>query len=295
MNILSTINKISLDDIYWNLKTGWPKQKLSVFELRAHLNEQIKAPVFFFSTGRCGTKWFSELLKKDKQNAVLHDPQPSFANQNPLIYQLMNSGMPENEFINNLVKEIFFTGREQHMRYIAKAKKRYIETNNYITFFAPVLADIFPDAKFVHLIRHPGEFVRSGVRRGYYTDGNSGNIKRIKPYSHKEKEEWEKFSQIQKITWLWNATNIFIEEFKLNHGERVNTYNFNRLNPDKLEKLFQLMDIELSSKLIEKSINVKSNVQEKGYFPVYDDWSDKERESLTNICNMLAKRYDYIL
>ena len=81
---------------------------------------------------------------------------------------------------SGLIKEVYFSGREEYLRYAFKTENRLIETNNGISFFAPILAEIFPTALFVHLYRHPGEFTRSGIRRDYFT-GSIEDIRRISP------------------------------------------------------------------------------------------------------------------
>jgi hypothetical protein len=40
-----------------------------------------------------------------------------------------------------------------------------------------------PNVKFVHLFRHPGEVVRSGMRRGWY-NGHPSDRYRIEPGQH---------------------------------------------------------------------------------------------------------------
>ena len=42
------------------------------------------------------------------------------------------------------------------------------------------LGELFPKAKFIQLVRHPGDFVRSGIRRKYYS-GNENDDSRITP------------------------------------------------------------------------------------------------------------------
>jgi hypothetical protein len=210
---LKELSNISLEDIYWRLKVGKSNRKLSVFELRSELNKYIKKPIFFLSTGRCGTKWFTDLLRHNKSLMVLHNPIPNLSIQGKLVYEISNKGSLTNSEVS-LIKEIYFAGREQYLRYSYKTEKRYVETNNYITFFAPVLAELFPDAKFVHLFRHPGEFVRSGIRRDYYTPQNIDDIKRIIPNELPKSKDWNHCSQLEKTAWLWNETNLFIEIFK---------------------------------------------------------------------------------
>lgn len=291
---LTTIKNITLEDIYWRLKAGKSKKRMTVFELRSDLNKHIQNPVFFLSTGRCGTKWFSNLLTHHKELFVLHNPVPSLAIQSKLAYEIFKTGNLKNSHLD-LLQEIFLTGREQHLRYSFKTNKRYIETNNYITFFAPLLIKLFPDAKFVHLYRHPGEFVRSAIRRNYYTKNNPENLKRIVPLDGQQKEQWEQFSQIEKTAWLWNETNLFIEQFKEKKPEKVFDFNFNELTTDHVIKLLQFLEIQINHGIISKSLNKKTNVQKKGNFKKYSNWEKTKKQELINICNELAAKYNYNL
>ena len=291
MNIKELTN-LSLDDIYWRLKFGKSKKRLSLHELRTDLNKYIQNPIFFISTGRCGTKWFSDLLSNDKSLMVLHNPVPNLAVQGKLAYEIFSKGNLT-DFERNLLKEIFFVGREQLLRYSYKTGKRYIETNNYITFFAPILIELFPDAKFIHLYRHPGEFVRSGIRRKYYTPNNSDNIKRITPINEIQNENWKSFSQIEKTSWLWNETNLFIENFKKKHPENCIDFNFNELSVDNVLSLLKFLDVEISKSTILKSLTKKSNTQKQGTFAKYEYWDKEQKAILRKICSELSTKYDY--
>jgi hypothetical protein len=283
---------ISIDELYWNLKVGKSKRRANIFEIRKNLTRYIPSPVFFLSTGRCGTKWFSELLAT-KENNLLHSPVPSFALQSPLVYKTVMSRGIENELNNALVKELFFTGREQYLRFSYKSGKRYIETNNYITFFAPMLAELFPDAKFVHLYRHPGEFVRSGLRRNYYTHENADDLKRPTPEEYANSTS--PMSRIEKISWLWNATNQFIENFKLKHSGRCYNFNFNELNYDNVVDLFEFLSIDEAKYPIKQKLNRKVNVQKTGEVNPYKTWSDKEKTEVKSLCDDLSLKYKYTL
>lgn len=281
---------ISLDDIYWRFKLGKSKNRLTTNELRSNLNKYIKNPVFFLSTGRCGTKWFSDLLSHNKSLMILHSPVPNFSVQGKLAFEMQQNKL--NKIENQLLKEVFFAGREQYLRYSYKTGKRFIETNNYITFFAQILIELFPDAKFVHLYRHPGEFVRSGIRRNYFTANNRDDIKRITPLSD---ERWNGLSQLQKTAWLWNETNSFIEKFKTNHPDKCMDFNFNDLRLGNVLKLFEFLDLNISPKLISKSLGFKSNIQKLGSYPVYKDWDENKKIELRKICAVLATKYGYKL
>lgn len=286
------------EDIFWSLQFGRPKKKLSVYELRSAQYKHIPAPVFFLSTGRCGTKWFSSLLEKSKDVVVLHDPVPNLGVQGTVVYDILKTTHWKlSEIQNRLIGEIFWAAREQYIRYSYKSSKRLIETNNSITFFADVVAELFSEAKFVHIYRHPGEFVRSAIRRGYFSVNNPEDIKRIKTSNEENLGiGWETMSGLQKSAWLWKETNLFIEKFKTRIAEdRIFVLNFNEMDQGKLTELLDYLNIDLQPKTINKHLKRKENIQQSGNFPIYNDWSEEQKDQLRTICGELAGKYGYNL
>jgi hypothetical protein len=284
-----------IDELYWFFKIGKPKRKLTAYQIREELNTYIKEPVFFLSTGRCGTKWFSDLLLKDRDLSVFHAPLPNLAVPGKTAWDLTrkyNFKLPEQE--NLLLEEIFLTGREQHLRYSAKAQKRYVETNNYITFFAPVLAKIFPDAKFVHIVRDPLAFIRSGMDRAYYSPGNTDDIKRIVPNKVIGGKEWDFLSQYAKIAWLWKETNEFIESFSGTVPQKnFKFFRFDLSDSDGLIDMIEFLETNITSRQINSMLKVKKNVQKKRTAPEYKLWDKNYREEVKDICSELAAKYNF--
>jgi hypothetical protein len=285
---------MDLNQIFWTLRLGMPKNKASIYDIRHDVGNYIKNPVFFLSTGRCGTKWFSELLKRDKSLAIFHQPVPSFAMQGKKIYEWYakgNGNLSESE--QELIMEMFWAGREDYLRYTYKTSKRYIETNNYITFFAPVLKQIFPDAKFVHLIRHPGEFVRSGVARSYYS-GNIRDLMRPVPITGSYLEKWKDFGRIEKTAWLWNETNMFIQDFlKTLPSNQFEVFDFSKMNEGSTRKLISFLGTEVSDNAIVRSIPKRKNNQKKHTIAPFQEWSDEEKRSVNEITSAIGERFNY--
>ncbi|MFW6281813.1 MAG: sulfotransferase [bacterium] len=285
------------EEILALFRYGIPKRKGSIFDLRMNNFENLKAPVFFVSTGRTGTKWFADLFSKNKKTLVFHVPRPTFSFQHVFIYNLIkNNLLQKDDFLWQAVAEIFMAGREEILRYSYKTDKGYIETNNFLTFFVPVIAELIPNAKFVHLYRHPGEFVRSALSRNYYGENDPNIMRRILPVNDEFKEKWGKFTQIEKSAWLWYETNQIIEEFKLNlHKERVFSFNFNQLNIENVKTLTEFLDFDFPEKIIRKRLNKKLNVQKTKSFPPYKEWKEQDKQKLIHICGELAVRYGYNL
>ena len=281
--------------LYWLSRFGIPKKKISADEII--LNPSIiKAPIFFLSTGRCGTQWFAKTLHGTKGTAVFHFPQPDMALYNCYAYEKFAQyqlNYPD-ETIRAL-SNLFLAGREQYFRHAYKSEKRYIETNNHITFFAPIIAKLIPQAKFVHVYRHPGEFVRSGIRREWYQAKGLPN-RQIVPVTSPYQNVWENFSHVQKIAWLWNETNQFIEQFKKSIADDQSyTFNFNELDENSLQGLISFLDLKTNISKLGKRIHVKDNQQSSNSYLDYEEWDATQKHELRNICLPLAKTYGYQL
>jgi hypothetical protein len=294
----SDLFNVSAEEIYWSLKFGLPKKKGVIYDLRKEGFNNIDRPVFFLSTGRCGTNWFAHLLAKDKKLKVFHEPQPNLGSQGKAVYEIYRKNafdLSNDE--KDLVQEIFLAGREEYLRYSFKTQKRYIETNNHITFFAPAIYDLLPSALFIHIFRHPGEFVRSAMRRRFYSKGNKENLKRIIPPEKTEAAvSWSDYDLVQKNAWLWNETNSFIEDFKDTIPEdRVFTFNFNELTEENVMDLAKFVGAQIAPGKLSKALGRRSNIQKRGSFKSYGDWKTEDKDKLLQICGNLANKYGYKL
>lgn len=293
---LDDIKKLHLEDYYWRVVFGKSTYKSTYLNLRKNAFKGLPAPVFFLSTGRCGTNWFTNLLSANKTVKVFHEPKPNLAIQGRVAYEIYTqSNFNPSADQKLLLEEIFHTAREQYIRYSYKTQRAFIETNNQATFFAPIIASIFPDAKFVHLNRHPGEFVRSALRRQFYN--NPDDLKRIHPLGESAyKGNWENSNQLEKNAWLWNETNEYIETFKqsINHKNTF-YFNFNQLNFEHISEMLDFLEFKLPAALIKQHINKPTNVQKSGSVSGYDSWDINDKEKLKLICGKLAKQYGYDL
>jgi len=294
LNIPSTTG-MDLDQIYWYFKLGKPKHRATIYDIRNSPGNFINQPVFFLSTGRCGTKWFSKLLSYDPQFAIFHQPIPSLAIQSKVVYELLLKKKWQLSIEEEaLIKEIFWSAREEYLRYTYKTGKRYIETNNYITFFAPVLKMIFPDALFIHLVRHPGEFVRSGIDRNYYSRANSDDHKRIEPVSGPYADQWDSLSRIGKTSWLWKETNSFVKEFQETiPADQFRAFNFNQLSSYNIQQILKFINSEISPRKVEKLIPKRLNAQRTHQLKSFDHWEEEEKNMVMEITGDLAGYFGY--
>lgn len=291
---IKDIKEIDINWLYWYFKLGFPKKKISSLQLIHDINNYIRQPVFFLSTGRCGTKWFTELLKNDKKNAVFHNPVPTFARQNKYLYKhYVSNNYNPGEDIKELIREILFAGREEVFRYTYKTDKRYVETNNYITFFAPALSEIFTDARYVLLTRHPIDFINSAYQRGYYSN-TADDDRRIFPVKKNERLVWEKMTRIEKIAWLWKSTYGFVNQFVSKKDIDIITFDFNKLSLESVMSLLEELSIDVPPKKVKKLLPQKINAQKI----IVRDLKHEialNMDSVKTICGEIAGNFGYNL
>lgn len=168
-------------------------------------------PVFVLSTGRCGTALLTRIFDRIPGVLCYHAPQPE------LVYSERRAYEEGREQFESYVTAIR-VARFELLADAVRRGQRYVETNYRITFFAPHLRELFCGARFVHLVRHPGSFTRSGVRCGFY-QGQYTDLGRIRPTEGRAAHAWPDMTPIERCAWLWNETNRFIERFKASGGK----------------------------------------------------------------------------
>ena len=215
------------------------------------------APVFVLSTGRVGTMLLTRLFELEKGLHIEHEALPEMLYTGKLAY-----ADPSNiEF----TKGAFMAGRYEAIRDCQLQNLRYVETNNRLTFFAPAMAALFPNAKFIHLLRHPDSFVSSGIQRNWYTGKTITDEGRIAPAKDSGIER-----QQDKIAWLWNATNAFIDDFKEGAGkDRTLTVRSEDLfsNAEEAERILNWLDFKADKTSIQKVLNRPVNTSRKKKTP----------------------------
>jgi len=242
------------------------------------------------STGRAGTRLVTTLLDRSPLLWVEHAPTPELALQSYLVYR----DRPAAEAL----RWAFVQARAEHITRAHGAGLRYVETNNRITLYAPAIAEILPHARFVHLVRHPAEFVRSGMRRGYYAHMEAERSGHIEPRTDDVAyPQWRNLGRMEKIAWQWNAINAAIESFKvLTPGTRLLTITSKTLFEDDeaLPGLFEFAGVPCPPLSALQRVQSRiTNRQRSGSYPRFEDWSEEQRDQLRRWAP-LAAQYGFL-
>ncbi len=174
---------------------------------------------------------------------------------------------------------------------------RYVELNG-MKFYAPSIASMMPNAKFVFIHRHPAEFVRSGMRRGWYVD-HPADGNRLKPRNDDSAaEQWANWQTFEKICWLWDATNrYFLTFLAALPTDRYRNLPFDTLmdvETNSYQELFTLINVSPPDHTTAAEVlTVKYNSQESQEFPEYDRWSEAQRTTLFSIAGKTMQELGY--
>lgn len=243
----------------------------------------LSEPVFFLSTGRCGTELLTQILEKDKSSLVHHSPVPE------LLY--VDKWAFENKGETEQIKAAFLSGRFELLSDAYLRNRKYVETNFRTTFFAQAVAELLPKAKFVHVVRSPVKFIESAVRLNFY-GGSYTDIGRIAPLNM-ESKHWHSFTQAEKSAWLWNTTNEYIESFKLSIStDRVLTVYSEELfsNIDEIKRVLNFCQLAMPTDIeLKSSIAVPVNQKKHHSGSKSRALNDGNKKSLLPLLNAIDK------
>lgn len=286
-----SVDKPILIHIYNRLFYGKKKLEYTEFEFRRR-REQLE-PTIFLSTGRCGTRWLTERLEKSSTHVPIHHPKPVMRVQARMMYSYDFESIDDGTF--DLLSEIFLAGREEIFVLGKRADKELAITDSRGSFFAYIIAALFPKARFVFVHRHPLEVIRSGLKRGWYSMQNASELNRITPLQGSPYfEKWDAFSPTQKNAWLWTETNRWILDFLETIAEdRKHTIGFNDWNTEELMAMFDFVNADIPKGEIDKNLRKKSNAQKSSLNPGFEKWTEADRREAIAICGELAQTLNY--
>lgn len=169
---------------------------------------------FIVSTGRSGTTTLARLLSQAPNCTCLHEPKPRFVREAPLYHY----GKLDGSHIAMQLRET---------RPVVQSEL-YGESSHKLSLLIPVLHDIFPDARFVWLIRDGRDVVSSSVARGLYYPVEKKMAEHPNRPDHMfdwtrfrlsgseageiSSDRWNQMSRFEKNCWRWSYINRTIAE-----------------------------------------------------------------------------------
>jgi len=252
------------------------------------------APVFVLSTGRCGTKTVSALAELIPDASSHHEPEPKLIEASYLYFMQLCPDAP-----SAFWQQLLGVNRDELIRQAARSKKVYFETNNRMALLSDLLVNYYPQAKFIHLVRHPCDFVRSGIRRKYYIN-HPWDFVRIAPQQMDTAYTgWKKSNPLEKCSWLWaktnSHTNKVLEKVPEERKLFVRSEDIFNNAGDTVQKVLSFISnsYRIDFKKIENVLGMKLNQQTYGIYPTWKDWPAEETQIVREHCGELMEKYGY--
>lgn len=257
--------------------------------------------LFVLSTGRCGTKTLSHILNASPDIYACHEPNPMFLKATQAAYR--DAATPasfSNSFTYTyLHARLFRYPDNQPMRQALWKGAVYAECSNRMTYVAEDLARFLPRSRFIFLHRHPSDFVRSGMRRGYYTS-HKWDSKRITPRPGTEAaDHWDSWDAFQRTCWYWNEVNscslAFARSLPPERCFILPSAQLFDAASETLPTLFAWCGVAMPDRaMLEEILAHPLNTQQDGAFPKAEAWNERQRETLLALAGhtMTALNYD---
>ncbi|HZR81717.1 MAG TPA: sulfotransferase [Candidatus Binatia bacterium] len=235
---------------------------------------------FVLSTGRAGSKTLTALFALSSRIVSEHEPDPRLVKASFDAY-LEGPAIADSE----KWRAVVYAARDDLVCEANRRGRIYVETNNRLTYLAPVLARCFPASRFIHLHRHPYEVVRSGMRRGYY-ESHNWDFARVRPRPGEPMAAaWDALPRLEKVAWYWARVNgeshAFVRSLPEGRGFDLNADALFAGDERTLRALFQFVGVEFPPvELVEEVLGQKINAAVRGSYPVPAEWTDEDRAAV---------------
>lgn len=263
-------------------------------------------PFFIVSSGRSGTQLIEKLMKSFEDVEMHHEYLCEYIQPLAVKYYL---GITTEK---DAIKEI----EKLHASSVFFSKKRYWgDSSNKLSWLIPVLSKVFPDSKFIHLVRDGRKVVSSFYHKlgeECYDDQSTKTLQAWvdNPMKHRqpppEKKYWWnvlaknnpnrrsflEYNQFQRICFHWHEVNSIIEKdlATINSSNKF-TVRLEDLVSDELvlKNMLDYLDLPHSSKLFDL-IKKPHNV----HVPINYSLTDEQLDQFNQICSPLMKKYNYL-
>lgn len=240
-----------------------------------------KKIIFFLSTARSGSKWFSSILDTASSCDTKHEFTLNHYRQEEEVVAEKMTGQRLHELLNDneKIEQALLTTRQL----VDESDRDYAEANVYLPMVMDQLKENFPDAKLVHLYRDPKKVVRSILNRGWY-DTLSDTSHPIISIGN-----WEKLTPFEKCCHYVKYTNKQLIDVC---STKVQLEQLTK-DADYVEQFLKKLRVPFYPYLAKASFEKIINQNKINDFPEFEQWDIKKKQSYEQICSSIESELGY--
>ena len=251
------------------------------------LKARVQQPdiCFVASTGRSGSTTIANLLNDHPDIIAKHEPRLSLVK----LSTEYAHGILSRAQTKARLERMFLDGSVFH------EDRVYVESDlKYFNLF-PILSEIFPEARFVWLVRNGYDVVTSTYARSWFGDSSHPVWNSVPWLFHKYRvqgdhsgdvtpEDWATMTPFQRNCWYWAYVNRTIERDMAEiPGDRTFLLRLEELGSvtDDLLSFLGFGHVDLEARQTNKAFYDKAGP---------DTWSNTQKADFERICGPMMKR-----
>jgi hypothetical protein len=254
---------------------------------------------FAVGTGRCGTHFLAEILKHEPEVAAAHEREP-------LLETFHRYAKWNNLPIDD---EGFLQAMETRIRRDLVRHTFSFESSCHLSLSLRELDERF-QAKFILLVRHPRDVVRSHLGKGWYDTPVVQKRPELAPgYQEHERfhhflgrivprgaelEEWNRRTRVGKLAWFWATLNqAVIDQAASLPSERWRLVKLEEFDYPAYEEFARFLGFapQLTARRFDQIRRARPGIRK----PVERAWTEEEWSEFEGYVRPLAERLDYRL
>lgn len=243
------------------------------------------------SSGRTGTNFLAEYLDKNFDDVTaLHEPKPSYA------IRLYSNAYTHGKVSDEQMVQLVQRKRKKIMASITTPT--YIESNPYLHGFIPVIDQVWPHCKIIHIVRDPRTFITSGL-------------------NHQDAHFYKKFANQWFPNWVPNVKRILnikgtlspigyyaaywrvLNESIQTNGEKTEHYHrflYEHVfegNCPGLSEICTVFSLNIKDSKGVVSSQTRINKSQSSRTSDWSTWTPKQCAEIHQICSPLMQQYGY--
>lgn len=260
----------------------------------------MKNPAYAIGTGRCGTKFLHTLFSQEPEVSSGHELDPL----NDTFFRFCKW------YGVDVDSQGFLQQKKIKLLEDASQGKLSFESSAYLSLSVRELHDAF-DAKFVLMVRHPVDVVKSYLSKGWYQNPISYSGQGVPSYQlvdqfhhflgrpmavGDEYNDWKKSNRTQKLAWYWRELNQrVLDQFHDLPDEAKMVVKLEDFKYPQYEKVAAFLGLQqtMSEKKFYKISEKRPN--RRGKSTPRPPWTEDDRRDVIDTCGTLMSSLGYDL